>query len=436
MTKMKHLLSQLYLLALLALPVFVASCSEDDEPQGEKMEIAGLGADNGVTVVTDQTIELKAELVNAKANISYAWAINGGEVSTESSYTFKSETAGNYTVTLTVREENNAATEVTKSITIKVVKPFFHIINEGKDCASVNLFDGQNWQYNLVENLGMTGTVGRTNGDYLYIVTKMAPQLAKVSLNGYTVNSTLELGSGQANNLCILSDTEAVLTTTKGAYKVNLSDMTLGEQLENTTKNSTDIYRAGNHLFIIDNKVIKVYNAETLAFEKEFTEQAVTGFAQTADGTLWAANGTKLIKINVGTLTSEEVELPDGLKVYYNQWAYTPTGLSASTTGNNLYFANHVTEGYSEYGRDIYKYNTETGDANLFFTAPESYSVYGTGVQVDPRNGNVYLIYTEDGWGTHYLNTYIYVTDGVSGEQKAKLDYTGEYWFPSMILFE
>lgn len=434
MTKMKHLLSQLYLLALLALPVFVASCSEDDEPQGEKMEIAGLGADNGVTVVTDQTIELKAELVNAKANISYAWAINGGEVSTESSYTFKSETAGNYTVTLTVREENNAATEVTKSITIKVVKPMFYVINEGQlgtSPASINRYDGEAWQYRIIEGLGNTGTIARTDGTYMYIVCKDQPQLTKIALNGYATIGTIELGSGKANNFCILNDTEAILTTTTGAYKVNPVSMTLGEKLDNTS-NSKDICHEGNYLFILDGNTIKVYNAETMAFEKELPHQAVTGFARTLDGTLWAANGTKLIKIDIETLESKEVELPDGLKVFNDRYAYKLTSLQASVSENVLYIANAP----SFSATDIYKYDTMTGEATLFFTAPKDYSIYGSCVQVDPRNGDVYLAYTEDGFGSHYLNTYIYVTDGVSGEQKAKLDYTGEYWFPSMILFE
>ena len=58
------------------------------------------------------------------------------------------------------------------------------------------------------------------------------------------------------------------------------------------------------------------------------------------------------------------------------------------------------------------------------------------GVQVDPRNGDVYIIYTEDGWSTHYLNTNIYIANGVTGTQKEVIDYTGTYWFPSTIAFQ
>ena len=179
------------------------------------------------------------------------------------------------------------------------------------------------------------------------------------------------------------------------------------------------------------------YNTNDLSFKQDIAYQIKTGFAQTKDGTLWGANGNKLIKINVETLDYEEVELPNGLSVFYNQWAYTPTGLCASITENALYLVQMFEEGYSVYGKNIYKYNVETKNATLFFSAPAAdKSVYGAGVQVDPRNGDVYIIYTEDGWSTHYLNTNIYIANGVTGTQKEVIDYTGTYWFPSTIAFQ
>lgn len=154
------------------------------------------------------------------------------------------------------------------------------------------------------------------------------------------------------------------------------------------------------------------------------------------DGSLWAANDNKLVKINVKTLETEEITLPDGLNVYYNSMAYTPSGLSASTTENALYFAEKTGEGWTIYGKDIYKYDIDQQKATEFFEAPEDdKSVYGAGINVNPNNGDVYIVYTEDGWGEHYLNTNIYVADGQTGRQKAIIDYTGKYWMPSKIIF-
>ena len=53
MKKMKFLVSQLYMLALLALPFISSSCSDDDDP---KVEIT-LGIEHGATVNVGQIIQ-------------------------------------------------------------------------------------------------------------------------------------------------------------------------------------------------------------------------------------------------------------------------------------------------------------------------------------------------------------------------------------------
>ena len=58
MKKMKFLVSQLYMLALLALPFISSSCSDDDDP---KVEI-NLGIEDGATVNVGQIIQLEAQI--------------------------------------------------------------------------------------------------------------------------------------------------------------------------------------------------------------------------------------------------------------------------------------------------------------------------------------------------------------------------------------
>lgn len=330
-----------------------------------------------------------------------------------------------------------------KSINIIVVKPPFYVINEGQGKGSVNRYKQEQWQYNIVEGLGVTSTVGIINNGYMYIVSKKSPFLVKMNLENNQVVNKIEAGldqNAQGQNFCIVNNETGILTTSNGAFKVNLKQLTLGEKLSGldaVSSDNEDVYKTDKYIFISSKNTIKVYNTNDLSFKQDIAYQIKTGFAQTKDGTLWAANGNKLIKINVETLDHEEVELPNGLSVFYNQWAYTPTGLCASITENALYLVQMVEEGYSVYGKNIYKYNVETKNATLFFSAPAAdKSVYGAGVQVDPRNGDVYIIYTEDGWSTHYLNTNIYIANGVTGTQKEVIDYTGTYWFPSTIAFQ
>lgn len=439
MKKMKFLISQLYLLALFALPFVSTSCSDDDD-NSTKVEISSLGVEDGTTIVTGQIIQLEAQLSNPQGEVHYSWSTAGKEVSTQSTYTFQSDVTGTHTITLTVTA-NNEAQE--KSINIIVVKPPFYVINEGQGKGSVNRYKQEQWQYNIVEGLEVTSTVGIINNGYMYIVSKKSPFLVKMNLENNQIVNKIEDGldqNAQGQNFCIVNNETGILTTSNGAFKVNLKQLTLGEKLSGldaVSSDNEDIYKTDKYIFISSKNTIKVYNTNDLSFKQDIAYQIKTGFAQTKDGTLWGANGNKLIKINVETLDYEEVELPNGLSVFYNQWAYTPTGLCASITENALYLVQMFEEGYSVYGKNIYKYNVETKNATLFFSAPAAdKSVYGAGVQVDPRNGDVYIIYTEDGWSTHYLNTNIYIANGVTGTQKEVIDYTGTYWFPSTIAFQ
>ena len=436
---MKFLISQLYLLALFALPFVSTSCSDDDD-NSTKVEISSLGVEDGTTIVTGQIIQLEAQLSNPQGEVHYSWSTAGKEVSTQNTYTFQSDVTGTHTITLTVTA-NNEAQE--KSINIIVVKPPFYVINEGQGKGSVNRYKQEQWQYNIVEGLGVTSTVGIINSGYMYIVSKQSPFLVKMNLENNQIVNKIEDGldqNAQGQNFCIVNNETGILTTSNGAFKVNLKQLTLGEKLSGldaVSSDNEDIYKTDKYIFISSKNTIKVYNTNDLSFKQDIAYQIKTGFAQTKDGTLWGANGNKLIKINVETLDYEEVELPNGLSVFYNQWGYTPTGLCASITENALYLVQMFEEGYSVYGKNIYKYNVETKNATLFFSAPAAdKSVYGAGVQVDPRNGDVYTIYKEDGWSTHSLNTNIYIANGVTGTQKEVIDYTGTYWFPSTIAFQ
>lgn len=445
MKKMKFLFGQLYLLALLTLPLVTSSCSDDDDP---KVEISSLGIENGATINIGQVVQLEAQVSNLQGEVAYIWQVNGKDVSTESSYTFIPNEKGTYTITLNVASQSEIY-QKSVCVTVQIYSSSFYVVNEGyygNTPGSINRYKEGVWSNDIVQGLGYTTTSGIISDDYMYIVSKTTPFLVKMKLSDYSIVGSITEGddnvlgnNGQGNNFCIVNEETGILTSTNGAFKVNLNPLTLGEKLNGMDEirlDKEDICKAGNYIFIICDNIIKAYNANDLSFKKDINE-ATTGFAQTKDGALWAANENKLVKINVTSLTSEEFELPDKLNVYYNSSAYTPSGLSASTTENALYFAQKTGEGWSIFGKDIYKYNTETKTATKFFSAPAiDKSIYGAGIQVDPRNGDVYIIYTEDGWSEHYLNTNIYVADGVSGAQKSLIDYTGKYWFPSMIIFQ
>lgn len=114
MKKMKFLVSQLYLLTLLALPFISSSCNDDDEP---KAEITSLGIEDGATVNVGQIIKLEAQInnTNTQGGIEYNWEVNGESVSHESNYTFMASKKGTHTITLNI---TNNTDNFQKSISI------------------------------------------------------------------------------------------------------------------------------------------------------------------------------------------------------------------------------------------------------------------------------------------------------------------------------
>ena len=72
MKKMRFLISQLYLLALFALPFVSTSCSDDDD-NSTKVEISSLGVEDGTTIVTGQIIQLEAQLRRSSLLMVNSW---------------------------------------------------------------------------------------------------------------------------------------------------------------------------------------------------------------------------------------------------------------------------------------------------------------------------------------------------------------------------
>lgn len=324
----------------------------------------------------------------------------------------------------------------------------FYVLNEGNGLASINYYTSEGWQLNIYqtnndsEELGKTGSVGVCSAENMYIVTKMEPFLVEIGMEDFVKKSQLssDLGqNAQARSFTLFDDSRAVLTATTGAYIVNLDPLSLGTRFceESIGIAEGDVCIENGHIFLIAGAKVKAYNASSLAFEKDVCD-AVTGFAK-AGGALWAANGSKLLKINTSNLSSEEIDLGADLEVYNNSFSYSPTCLHASKSGDALYFTQRTEKGWSIDGRDIYKYTISTDTAAKFFTAPDGYVTYGAGVNVDPKSGDLYLIYKREGWGDNSLFNDIYIVDAATGAQKQKIVYTTEdetvFWFPSMVIF-
>ncbi|WP_070807504.1 DUF5074 domain-containing protein [Gabonibacter massiliensis] len=437
----------------------LVACEKDDVSSAPKIENMGISGD---TIVAQGENFVITPAVKETEVISYEWKINGKRVSEEKSYTFDATMLGTYTVEFAVSNKVGRD-RISFAVDVRKYAGGFYVVNEGKypDPGSVNYYKKKTWSQTVFEtnntgkNLGKTTTNGVVFEGKMYLVSKQECFLSRVNIMDFKEEARIEddenepIGmNGQAYNFCIVDKTTGVLTTNHGALKVNLTSLSLGERLEGMDKNYLnddtycgDILKAGEYVFLINNGKIKVYRASDLAFVKELGA-GKSGFVQTKDGSLWATNENELVKIDVRSLKVERTVLGDDISVYYDRSSsYRPATFAVSTDGETLFFAKEKKEGWSIYGKEIWKFDVVSRKAAKFYSAPSAdLSVYGSALKVNPRTGDLYITYTEDGYSTHYLNTAIYVVDGKSGQEKEKIFYTKEnedtYWFPSVIVFD
>lgn len=86
----------------------------------------------------------------------------------------------------------------------------------------------------------------------MYIVSKQSPFLVKMNLENNQIVNKIEDGldqNAQGQNFCIVNNETGILTTSNGAFKVNLKQLTLGEKLSGldaVSSDNEDIYKQTN----------------------------------------------------------------------------------------------------------------------------------------------------------------------------------------------
>lgn len=430
----------IYLMAVTALSVSATFTSCTEETSGESLKIISMGVDNENIIQLNDTLTITPQL-NTREGVTYLWTLNGDSVGGSESYSFIANAFGTYKLNFTAA---NISGLVTRNIEIQVRKATggFYVINEGAfpNPASFNYYKDSCWVFNSFDEFatqidytfGSTGTTVAMDNESMYMVSKEAPVLSKVSLQDWkaeTVIGSRELiRNGQGQSICLIPDNKAVLTTTRGAYVVDLNHKAIVDTLTNS--NTTDAFVNGDYMYLIVSDSVNVYNKTDLSLVTKAVAAAKTGFTLTATGDVWAANDSTLVRFGASNPTEAElIALPSGYTVYYNQWAYTPTGLKAAKDKNMLYFG--TVNGW--YANTICAYDIDNNTVNTVYTLEGEYtSLYGSGVHVNPDNGNLYLVSTPD----YRLFTIDVINE--AGENQEQIIYGNDstLWFPSTIIFD
>ncbi len=335
------------------------------------------------------------------------------------------------------------------------------LVNEdwyGWDNGTVNFLtsDGR-WVYrafrreNPGETLGVTTQYGAIYGGRFFFVSKQASSTADASTGGRLVVAdalTLkrvaafdEIG-GDGRAFVGVDEHTAYIGTSSGITRFDLESMSLGETIAGTGGEGGlyagqigAMVRAGSYVFAAKQSVgVLVIDAATHTLHATIDLPTISTLTLGRDGGVWAADATSLVRIDVATLETRSRLLPDDCRVSSTWGAWNAGSLCAAYRKNFLYFAN-------EKENQIARYHILTDELDAdFFTLPDQGRAYvqqfqGAGLRVDPRNDRLIVTATQSGYLSHYMNNWVHVVDGLSGELLGTIELEPYYWFPALPVF-
>lgn len=335
------------------------------------------------------------------------------------------------------------------------------LVNEdwyGWDNGTVNFLtsDGR-WVYrafrreNPGETLGVTTQYGAIYGGRFFFVSKQASSTADASTGGRLVVAdalTLkkvaafdEIG-GDGRAFVGVDEHTAYIGTSSGITRLDLESMSLGETIAGTGGEGGlyagqigAMVRAGSYVFAAKQAVgVLVIDATTHTLHTTIDLPTISTLTLGCDGGVWAADATSLVRIDVATLETRSRLLPDDCRVSSTWGAWNAGSLCAAYRNNFLYFAN-------EKENQIARYHILTDELDAdFFTLPDQDKAYvqqfqGAGLRVDPRNDRLIVTATQSGYLSHYMNNWVHVVDGLSGELLGTVELEPYYWFPALPVF-
>jgi hypothetical protein len=294
-----------------------------------------------------------------------------------------------------------------------------------KDSVYQYIYSAENPGKTLGPNTSTMQFAAIYNGK-LYFVGKFGAPLIVADANTLKETGRIDdLPGGDGRAFVGVDDTRGLVSSVTGLYPLNLSTVTLGTAVAGITGEVTDMIKSGNYIFIMSVKDgIIALNASDYSIAKKLGT-AVSGFVESKDGSLWAASKTQLKKITPATLAVDSITT--NFPVFYNEFTYTNSSITASTSENAIYIVSGTDK--------VYKY--VPGDAaslsTPFITLPAGQYFYGKGIAYDKVKNNLVLNSNTNLYGADIKNQ-LYIHNATSGALLHATTYTG-YFFPGMTLF-
>ncbi len=368
------------------------------------------------------------------------WTVSVNEEKSELNVTVPTAEAEGRIVIIGASEKTGQTFMAAIEITIGTLPAGgFYIYNEGwygHEPASLNyycnntLFERIFASFNPGKKLGNTGTSLVKNGNKYYLVCKDAPNIIETN-SEWVWQSEMSRASGQVFDFDAFDATTGYYMSADGLYKVAINPLSSeGEKIYSAANNGgCDVHCSNGKVFFIQSKKLFAYNPAS-GETKELEAPAVTGFKETSDGSLWAASTSDIVKINTNDLSVTKISLGEKTLVY-NTMAYTPCAIDIAPDGKTIYFGTDDNWGVA---KSVSKLDLESGTVTkLYDLAANGYSTYGSAINVNPSDGNIYIS-NNSGWDYTTMQITVIKPDGTLIEN---INYGGAgiYWFPSKIYF-
>ncbi|KIO75785.1 hypothetical protein TH53_18685 [Pedobacter lusitanus] len=428
-------------LAMLA----IASCKKDNEKEllvkPEVAEQLAKGGKDSITV--NDALLLHPKLNNIK-NAVYSWTVNGERKGSDSVFTFKGTDQGDYKISFKAATSGG---EVTVDYQIHVWGKYengFYIVNEGwfgHGTGTVSFY-----RYNtskmedsvfVKENPGKdqepkssTLQSGVIFNKKFYLVSKVGGPM--VVTDKYSMKELARIPSQGGNDwrsFVGISESKGLISSGKGVYPLDLNSLVVGQKIADVGGQVGDMIKEGNAVFVLSSTDgVVVLDANDYKVVKKIAGASV-GFARTIDGSIWAAGGTKLFKVNAA-LDVQEVAVPFSI---FGSWgAWHPGSITASAKENAVFFAKN---GSFSGGSEIYKYipGNQTSLQAAFLKLPAGKIFYGAGLCYDAKLDQLLVSTVQSGFGENFKANNLYFYDPVTAAVKKTVSYDG-YYFPSVIV--
>lgn len=386
-------------------------------------------------------------------NSHVKWYVNGELKGSGDEFSFKPAAAGEYIIKYIVNGKKS------KSAVVKFYSSTgVYILNEPNMSAAENIrgvnmhtFGTSTVERFIQGDYNSFGTTNQYLANWAGHIYNVAPYgqsgvaFSQFKDDGTFVKAVKTIGSnGSAYAFAGITPETGVVTTSVGAYLVNLADFTLNSSILVGSEGSKtrNVFVSDGYLFMITASGAVAYDIDKLTTDEApvVLGSATAGFVKTKDGYIWAANGTTLLRIDPKDLSATERTLPDGAKIAFSSGPWKQCSWVASTAENVFFF---LKDSWGT-GREVYKYNVDTEALTTKFidasVSLDNYMLYSTCLYYDSQR-NELICQTLKGYGADGAYSGIHMFNATTGVKNYEVLYNTavegfgatDMWFPAMM---